>query len=657
MQSNNSEIWYPRREHLENSNVQRLVAHCGLSNYDELYRFSIEHTDLYWRAVLQFCRIKWMRNYEMFMDISGGKEFPRWFVGGVINWTDTVFSLADDPEISNRPAVISESEDGTVTSVTYRELTERVKALAAGLGRLGIVKGDRIGVLMEPGVEAVTTYLAISYKGAIIVPLFSGFGVEPLASRLSLSGARALIATTGFKRRGRLIDTSMVASSARDQCGLEFLVLKAAPGAALSVPEAVDWRTLAATSPSHELRPEPMAPSDPFMVAYTSGTTGKPKGTVHTHGGYPLKIAHDSAIHFDTNPGDVFFWPADMGWVAGALMVTSCLMRGAAMLCYDGAPDYPDWARMSKIIERHRVTHFGSTPTTIRGLAGNLPLATSGDLSSIRILVTGGESIDPELFLWFQRHFGRGIAPVINYTGGTEVAGALLSSVVVKPIAPASFNTISPGVVVDVVDALGKPVVGEVGELAIREPFVGMTQSFWQDDERYLETYWRTTPGMWIHGDLVVRTDDGYFFMKGRSDDTIKLAGKRFGSAEVEELVNELPGIAETVAVGIDDYAKGQILVVFVTLVSGAVIDSDLPERIANHVSARFGKAFKPARVHVVNEVPKTRASKVMRKLIRSVYSGLPAGDLSSLENPSSLQEIARVAANTAEPNLEKVNG
>lgn len=315
------------------------------------------------------------------------------------------------------------------------------------------------------------------------------------------------------------------------------------------------------------------------------------------------------------------------------------------MLCYDGAPDYPDWARMSKIIEKHRVTHFGSTPTAIRGFAGNLPIATSGDLSSLRILVTGGESIDPELFVWFHRHFGRGVAPVINYTGGTEVAGALLSSVVVKPIAPASFNTISPGVVVDVVDASGKSVTGEVGELAIREPFVGMTQSFWNDDERYLESYWRTIPGMWIHGDLVVRSEDGHYYVKGRSDDTIKLAGKRFGPAEVEELVNEIPGIADVAAVGIDDRTKGQILVVFVTLAPGAVMDAGWPERITEHVSVGLGKAFKPARVHVVTELPKTRASKVMRRVIRSVYSGLPTGDLSSLENPSALQEISRVAS------------
>lgn len=648
MDLNPSEIWTPRPEHLRDANVQKLVAACGVADFDALYRFSIDHPERYWRKVLEFCRIKWRRDYDVFQDLSAGREFPRWFGGGIINWTDTIFALADDPAIGDRPAVIAESEEGVVTRVSYRELTARVAGLGAGLGRLGIVKGDRVGMLIEPGVEAVTTFLALSWLGAIVVPLFSGFGVDPIVARLSQCGARALIATTGFRRRGRPVDTGAVARAARDQCSLEFLILKGTPGASLPVADALDWWSLAATPPPPGQCACAMEPGDPFMLAYTSGTTGKPKGTVHTHGGYPLKIAHDSAIHFDTNPGDVFFWPADMGWVAGALMVTTCLQRGAAMLCYDGAPDYPDWGRMARIIERHRVTHFGSTPTAIRGFAGNLPIATAADLSSLRILVTGGESIDAELFVWFHHHFGGGRAPVINYTGGTEVAGALLSSVVVKPIAPASFNTISLGVVVDVVDTAGQPVTGVVGELAIREPSVGMTQSFWNDDERYLDTYWRTIPGMWIHGDLVVRSAEGYFYVKGRSDDTIKLAGKRFGPAEVEELVTAIPGIADAAAVGIEDRTKGQILVVFVTPAPGAQPDAALPERIATHVGTALGRAFRPARVHVVAELPKTRASKVMRRVIRSVYGGLPPGDLSSLENPSALGEIARVAGTIA---------
>ena len=306
-----------------------------------------------------------------------------------------------------------------------------------------------------------------------------------------------------------------------------------------------------------------MDPNDPFMIIYTSGTTGKPKGAVHTHGGFPLKIAHDSAVHFDVKSGDVFCWPADMGWIAGTLVMASALMRGATLVCYDGAPDFPDWSRMSRLIERHRITHFGSAPTLIRGLAANERIALQGDMSTLRLLITAGEGIDPEHFGWYQRSFGSGDCPVINYTGGTEVSGALLSSVVVKPIHPSAFNTASPGVEVDVVDAEGHPLVDAVGELVVRKPFIGMTQSFWQDDERYLNTYWRTIPGVWVHGDLAMRKPGEGFYLLGRSDDTIKLAGKRLGPAEIEEVLLELPAIAEVAAIGVDDPVKGQKLVVF----------------------------------------------------------------------------------------------
>lgn len=389
-----------------------------------------------------------------------------------------------------------------------------------------------------------------------------------------------------------------------------------------------------------------MEPNDPFMIVYTSGTTGKPKGTVHTHGGFPLKIAHDSAVHFNVKDGDVFCWPADMGWIAGTLVLCSALMRGATLVCYDGAPDFPDWSRMASLIERHRVTHFGSAPTLIRGLAAQEQVAVKGDLSSLRLLITAGEGIDPEHFSWFQRNFGGGRCPLINYTGGTEVSGALLSSVVVKPISPAGFNTASPGVNVDIVDAQGMSIEDSVGELVIRRPFVGMTQSFWQDDERYLDAYWRTIPGLWVHGDLALRKGSTRY-MLGRSDDTIKLAGKRVGPAEVEEVLLELPQVNEAAAIGIDDATKGQKLVVFLVLAADAGDDAvTLTKTVSAHVELRMGKPFKPGAVHFVNQLPKTRSSKVMRRLIRNIYSGLPLGDISSLDNPSALESIQQIAAN-----------
>jgi acetyl-CoA synthetase len=382
-----------------------------------------------------------------------------------------------------------------------------------------------------------------------------------------------------------------------------------------------------------------MAPDDPFMIVYTSGTTGKPKGTVHVHGGFALKIAHDSAIHFNVSPGDVFCWPADMGWIAGSLVLCSALMRGATLVCYDGAPDFPDWSRMGRLIEAHGVTHFGSAPTLIRGLAANEAVACAADTSSVQLLITAGEGIDPEHFNWFQAHFGNGQRPVINYTGGTEVSGALLSSVVIQPISPSGFNTASPGVDVCVADASGQAVADEPGELVVRRPFVGMTQSFWQDDERYLESYWRTIPGLWVHGDLAM-LKDGSYYMLGRSDDTIKLAGKRVGPAEIEEVLLELDEISEAAAVGVKDDSKGQKLVVFLVAPGASNEQGELTRRVASHVQARMGKPFVPAAAHFVSQLPKTRSSKVMRRVIRNLCNDMPLGDTSSLDNPAALDVI-----------------
>jgi acetyl-CoA synthetase len=380
------------------------------------------------------------------------------------------------------------------------------------------------------------------------------------------------------------------------------------------------------------------------MVIYTSGTTGKPKGVVHVHGSFPIKIAHDALVHFDVHPGDVYCWPSDMGWIAGTLVLGCALLRGATLVCYDGAPDYPDWSRMSRIVERHKITHFGSAPTLIRGMISNEGLALAGQRSTVRLLITAGEGIAPEHFNWFQNRFGDGTAPVINYTGGTEASGALLASIPIRPIPPSGFNTASPGVAVDVVNPDGQSVTGEVGELAIRAPFVGMTHSFWHDDERYFETYWQAIPGIWVHGDLVLRTPEGNYFMMGRSDDTLKVAGKRLGPAEVEEVVLELPQIAEVAAIGVDDADKGQKLVVFIVARPDADgVAAGLEQQVMQHVDKRLGRPFRPGAVHAVSQLPKTRSSKIMRRVIRSAYCGLPAGDLSSLDNPAAVDEIRQL--------------
>ncbi|MCC6992227.1 MAG: AMP-binding protein [Acidobacteria bacterium] len=645
MDKSNPDDWLPNAAQIESANVTRLMARLGHARYEDLYAFSIREPGAYWAAVLEACGIHWSRPYERFADFSRGREFPTWFAGGRLNWCDTVFAWATRPDGATRTALIAEREDGAVQRLSYAELFERVRRFAGGLHALGIRKGDRLGLLMEPGVEAVVSMLGISYLGGVVLPLFSGFGAAPIAGRLSQCGASALVATTGFVRRGQHVDRRADVIEAVRSAGTPRLILKCSEGEGLPDEVATtDWQAVAAGAPAGP-EAEAMASDDPFMVFFTSGTTGKPKGILHTHGGFPLKVAHDAFIHFDMKPGETFFWPADMGWIAGAMTMAVTMIHGAAMVCYDGAPDIPDWSRMSRMIGRHRITHFGAAPTMIRGFAAHPELATAGDLSSIRLLVCGGEAIDPQHFLWHQRHFGAGVAPLINFSGGTEASAALVSSVVVKPIPAGGFNTPTPGIDVDVVDASGRPVVGEVGELVVREPFVGMTHSFWQDDARYLETYWQTLPGIWVHGDLAERDAAGNFFVRGRSDDTLKLAGKRTGPSEIEDVLMEMPEVVEVAAIGVEDPAKGQVLVVFVIPAASARDHDRLAQAVMAHAERRLGRAFRPSRVHVVGQLPKTRTAKVMRRLIRAAYCGQPLGDTSSLENPAALEPLRALGA------------
>ncbi len=640
--------WQPRSEHFGFSGVSELMRRVGTPTYDEFLALSLRDPWAYWNAVLTHCRIEWAQAPASYVDLSRGSEFPNWFPGGRLNWANTVLAWGHRPETADQDAIVAEREDGSVESLTYAQLDRAVREFAAGLGQQGIARGDRVGLLMENGVHATVSLLAIVALGGVVVPLFSGFGVEAIVARLTACGAKAVIASTGFMRRAKLVAIEPVLREAWEAVpGLEFVIWRQAQCSARDATSRDrDWDQVAAAGRDRAFEPEVMSPDDPFMVIYTSGTTGKPKGAVHSHGSFPIKIAHDAVVHFDVKPGDRFCWPADMGWIAGTLVLGCALLRGATLVCYDGAPDFPDWSRMSRLVEHHGITHFGSAPTLIRGLANHEAVAMQGDVSSVRLLITAGEGIDAEHFNWFQRNFGRGVEPVINYTGGTEVSGALLSSVVLRPIPPAGFNTVSPGVDVDVVDPAGHAAVDAIGELAIRGPFVGMTRSFWQDDERYLDSYWRTIPGLWVHGDLAMRTADGNFFMMGRSDDTIKLAGKRLGPAEVEEVVMELDEVAEAAAIGVQDADKGQKLVVFVVPAYGCVASpKEIAAAINSQVDKRLGRPFRPSAVHVVTQLPKTRSSKIMRRVIRSVFCGLPPGDLSALENPSAVEELRVLAA------------
>jgi acetyl-CoA synthetase len=515
------------------------------------------------------------------------------------------------------------------------------------MASLGVGHGDRVGIFLPMVPEAVIAVLAVGKLGAVYTPIFSGYGAPAVASRLADCEARLLITADGFWRRGKPVAMKAVADAALaeapsvERCLVVSRLGDAAGEGTWRPDRDVAWDEALAAAGEEPLASVNTDANDPFLVIYTSGTTGRPKGAVHVHGGFPLKSAVDLAHCFDLQNGDVLFWYTDMGWMMGPWAVCGALLLGASLVIYEGTPDYPGPDRLWALSERHRVTHLGISPTAVRALMahGSEPVRAH-DLSSLFVLGSTGEPWNPDPWWWLHRAVGGERLPIINYSGGTEISGGIVGCTTMTPIAPCSFAGPCPGMAADVVDAAGQPVRGEVGELTIRQPWPGMTQGFWRDPDRYLEAYWRRLPGVWVHGDWARIDPDGFWYISGRSDDTIKVAGKRIGPAEVESAAVAHPVVVEALAVGVPDEVKGEAIVVFAVVRAGAEPGEPLASAVGETVVERLGKSFRPAAVHLVPALPKTRNGKILRRVARAAYLGLDAGDVSALEDPATLEPI-----------------
>nr|HID12303.1 AMP-dependent synthetase [Anaerolineae bacterium] len=374
---------------------------------------------------------------------------------------------------------------------------------------------------------------------------------------------------------------------------------------------------------------------------YTSGTTGRPKGAVHTHCGFPIKATKDVMFGMDVHDYDTLYWMTDMGWMMGPWEVLGATLLGATMLFYDGAPDYPGPDRVWSLVERHGVSVLGVSPTLVRALMpyGDEPVR-SHDLSSLRVTGATGEVWNPDPWMWFFETVCDRRVPIINYSGGTECSGGIVMGNVITPLKPCAFSGPVPGMAADVVDEEGRSVRGQVGELVVRGPWIGMTRGFWKDPERYIETYWSRFPDVWVHGDWALVDEDGLWYILGRSDDTIKVASKRLGPAEVESVLVSHPAVAEAAAIGVPHPVKGQAVVCFCVLQPGHAPGDPLAEALKGVVAQALGRPLQPQDVRFVSDLPKTRNAKVMRRVIRAAYLGEDPGDLSALVNPEIVEEI-----------------
>ncbi|MFD9219151.1 AMP-binding protein [Streptomyces sp. NPDC060064] len=641
-------VWFPGRELTEHSNVAAFCRAHRIDGYRELHGRSVADPEWYWSHAARDIGIVWHEPPLRTCDDRGGIAATRWFPGGRTNLVDSCLERHVREGRGDAVALRWEREDGSGGRLGYGEVAQLSARVATGLRGLGVGVGDRVAAFLPPGPEAFVLLFACARIGAVLAPMFSGFGSEALAVRLADAEAQVLVTAAATTRRGTRHDMESVARAAAEKVPAvhhlvvvtEELTRGSMDDTSSARPAATSWDRLVEAEPAATVS---LPGSAPFLLMHTSGTTGRPKGTVHTHGGFPLQVGSEVRYNLDVRPDDVAFWVTDPGWIMFPLVAVGCTLAGACVLAYEGAIDHPDPARLWRLLDDHRVTVFGSSPSLSRTLMTRDPAPAAPPASTrLRILGSTGEPWTEDAWQWYFAEFGGRRCPVINISGGTEVGGSLLGSSPTVPQSPCSFAGPCLGIDAAVVDADGTEVAaGELGELVVRRAWPGMTRGLWRAPERFAHTYFSRRPGLWSHGDLASCVGEEWF-LHGRLDDVIKVAGKRLGPAEVEEAVLGDPAVAEAAAVGVPHRIKGEVLWCFVVPSRGRLAASDA-DRIRERVADALGHAFRPGRVIALPALPRTRSGKVMRRLIRDCVTGDPPGDLSTLVNPRSLEALRSV--------------
>jgi len=636
-------VWYPTPDDIENAHLTKFIRQHEITDLDELMDRSTRDIAWFTEAILEYLKIEFYEPYQQVVDLSQGYAWPQWLVGGKMNIVHNCLDKYSGSPTEHRQALIWEGESGDIRALTFKQLHQKVNQAANALHDLGLKKADTIGLYMPMTPEIVIALLAVAKIGAIILPLFSGFGSDALATRLNDAEAKALFTADGFFRRGKPVNMKATADIAIEHVPTlqHTIVLKHANLVVEIVPGRDHWWHETIPTQSDQAQTEITSAEDTLMIIYTSGTTGRPKGAVHTHAGFPVKATQDMAFGTDVHPGDIVYWITDMGWMMGPWLVFGSLILGGTFFIYDGAPDYPGPERLWDMVERHKITTLGVSPTLIRALIphGKAPFHDH-DLSSLRLFASTGEPWNPDPWMWLFEKVGGGKRPIINYSGGTELSGGILMGNLLRPIKPCALSSPCPGIAADVFDDNGNPIRNQVGELVIKAPWIGMTRGFWKAPQRYEQTYWSRWKNIWVHGDFALVDNDGMWYILGRSDDTIKVAGKRIGPAEVESVLVSHPLVVEAAAIGIPDEIKGNAVVVFCVLRLEQETSEKLREELIELVSTSLGKPLAPHRVLFVSDLPKTRNAKVMRRIIRAAYLGADPGDTSSLINPEAVDEI-----------------
>jgi acetyl-CoA synthetase len=639
-------IWKPDQQFIARTNVFRFMQRLGIASREEFLRFSRDDSEKFYDELVKEMGIEWNEPYTKVLDTSLGVEWARWFVGGKLNIARNCLDRHARGKAASLLAIVWEGEDGSTRRLTFGELYSQVSRLAHGLKSLGLQKGDRVALYMPMVPEVVVLLYACFKLGVIVVPIFSGFGPTAVATRLVDSGARVLFTADFLERRGYRMPLKEKADEAGQNSGaLEKVVVLRYKGGEVPWCPARDvwWHDLVVGRPS-EHDSLPLDSEDRALILYTSGTTGKPKGAVHTHAGALVQTAKEIYLGFDHQPGDLFFWLSDIGWMMGPWTIIGNHCFGGTIFLYDGAFDSPRADRLWEMIARHRITTLGVSPTAIRLLMRkNHDRLRQHDLGSLRLLGSTGEPWDETSYRWFFQNVGQRRCPIINISGGTEIIGCFLFPLPIQALKPCTLGAPAPGMATEVVDEQGKPIRSQKGYLVCTKPSPSMTRGLWNAPERYLETYWSRFPGSWYHGDWASVDEDGCWFLHGRADETFNVAGRKVGPAEVEQALIEHPAVSEAAVIGVPDEVTGEKIVAFVVLKPGAEAASALNGQLRSQVGKSLGVAFRPRSIHVVKELPKTQSGKIVRRAIRDAYLGEPIGDLSAVENPHALDPVRAV--------------
>lgn len=645
-------VWRPSKETVEKAQMTALIRSLGCKTYDEVNARATEDPEWFWDGLLKFIDFRFYKPYDKVLDISKGKAWAKWCVGGTTNAYLNCIEKHKGTPIWTSTALDWEGEDGRTRSYSYEEFDAEASKLAAALKSMGVKKGDIVGLHLPMIPEVYIAYMANLKIGAVNMPLFSGFGPAPIAVRINDGGCKIVITADGTWRRGEPGPMKVMLDEAAEDCpDLKDVIVVRHLGEknlAVEMKEGRDvwWHDVVAGQPT-DLPTEELPAEWPERLAFTSGTTGKPKGIIQTHVGFTTKIALDVNLCSDFVPGDSFMWLSDFGWMVGAMTAIAPTFGGGRVVVAEGAPDYPDIDRFWRLIEDYKVTHFGIAPTAQRGCMkyGKEPVEKH-DLSSLKCLITGGEPATPDAWNWTFEVVGKKKIPVLNMSGGTEIGCSIVTGSYIHPLKPCAFNGSALGSGAAVLDEQGNPVKpGEVGELVLLQPSIGLTRSFWGEggDERYLETYWSDYKDIWRHGDFAAIDEDGFWYILGRSDDTIKVSGKRTGPSEIESLAMATGKLADVAAIGLPDQMKGSAVGLIAIPAQGVEGDDALRGEISNAVVEGMGRSYRPREIHFVPDLPRTRSMKVMRRVIRSVLLDEPAGDLSSLVNPEALDWLKNI--------------